>query len=293
MRADSASNTTRCTECGGKVRVVGTEEVCEQCGLVVSEREIDHGPEWRSLDDEAGRRRTGALRTRTRHDRGLSTRIGFGRSSTADGGRSRQLVRMRRQHRRAQVGSKRDRNKIYAFNEIQRLTTVLGLPTSLDEQACSLFESAQEADLLYGRTLEGFAAAAVYATCRTQSIARTMEEISAVARADRRELKAAYDALNRELGLPTGPIDPAEFLPRYASRLDLAPRVENRAREYAAAMREQGELCGKKPSGVAAACLYGAAYDLSAELTQADAADVAGVSRMTIRSTVKKLDGLR
>jgi len=293
MQADSVSGTTRCTECDGEVRVVGTEEVCEQCGLVVSEREIDHGPEWRSLDDEVDRRRTGALRTRTRHDRGLSTRIGFGRSPTADGNRSRQLVRMRRQHRRAQVGSKRERNKIYAFNEIQRLTAALGLPASLDEQSCSLFESAQEAELLYGRTLEGFAAATVYATCRTQSIARTMEEISAVAKADRNELKAAYDALNRELGLRVGPIDPAEFLPRYASRLGLAPDVEYRAREYAAALAENGKLCGKKPSGVAAACLYGAAYDLGADLTQADAADVAGVSRMTIRSTVKTLDVLR
>ena len=293
MRADIASETTRCTECGGKLRVIGTEQVCEQCGLVVSEREIDHGPEWRSIDDGTDRQRTGSSRTRTRHDRGLSTRIGFGWGGTADSTRSRQLVRMRQQHRRAQIGSKRERNRVYAFTEIQRLTAALGLPASLDEQSCALFESAQREGLLYGRTLEGFAAAAVYAVCRTQSIARTMEEISAVAKADRRELKAAYDALNRELGLRVGPVDPAEFLPRYASRLDLTAGVENRAREYAAAMRESGKLCGKKPSGVAAACLYKAAVDLGTDVTQQTAADVAGVSRMTIRSTVEELDTLR
>lgn len=293
MRAEIASDTTRCTECDGKLRVIGTEQVCKQCGLVVSEREIDHGPEWRSLDDDTDRQRTGSLRTRTRHDRGLSTRIGFGWSGTADSNRSRQLVRMRQQHRRAQVGSKRERNRVYAFTEIQRLTAALGLPASLDEQSCALFESAQREGLLYGRTLEGFAAATVYATCRTQSIARTMEEISAVAKADRRELKAAYDALNRELGLRVGPNDPAEFLPRYASRLDLAAGVENRAREYAAVLRENGALCGKKPSGVAAACLYRAADDLGTDLTQKDVAGVAGVSRMTIRSTDRKLEALR
>lgn len=293
MRAEIASDTTRCTECGGKLRVSGTEQVCEQCGLVVSEREIDHGPEWRSLDDDTDRQRTGSLRTRTRHDRGLSTRIGFGWSGTADSNRSRQLVRMRQQHRRAQIASKRERNRVYAFTEIQRLTAALGLPASLDEQSCALFESAQREELLYGRTLEGFAAATVYATCRTQSIARTMEEISAVAKADRRELKAAYDALNRELGLRVGPNDPAEFLPRYASRLGLAAGVENRAREYAAVLRENGTLCGKKPSGVAAACLYRAADDLGTDITQKDVAGVAGVSRMTIRSTDRKLEALR
>ena len=291
MRADTASNTTRCTECGGKVRTIGAEEVCNRCGLVLAEQGIDHGPEWRSLDDEVDRRRTGSGRTRTRHDRGLSTRIGFGERSTVDA-RSRQLFRMRRQHRRAQIGSKRERNRVYAFTEIQRLTGALGLPRSLDEGACALFESAQREELLYGRTIEGFAAAAVYATCRARSIARTMEEISDVAKADRRELKTAYDALNRDLGLSVGPVDPAEFLPRYASRLDLEPAVERRAHEYATALHEHGKLCGKKPSGVAAACLYRAAADLEVTLTQQNAADVANVSRMTIRSTVEQLDSL-
>lgn len=291
MNVETASNADGCTECSGKVRRVGTEDVCEQCGLVQAEWEIDHGPEWRPFDDD--RRRTGAWRTRTRHDRGLATRIGFGRSATAPREGSRQLVRMRRQHRRAQIGPKRDRNKMYAFREIQRLTTAVGLPTSLDEGACALFESAQRAELLYGRTLEGFAAAAVYATCRTRSLPRTMAEISRVAKADQRELKAAYDAMNRELGLPVGPADPAGFLPRYASRLDLTADVECRAREYATALSEHGKLCGKKPSGVAAACLYRAALDRGADLTQAAAADVADVSRMTIRSTVETIDSLQ
>ncbi|PSP59761.1 transcription initiation factor IIB, partial [Halobacteriales archaeon QH_7_66_37] len=90
-----------------------------------------------------------------------------------------------------------------------------------------------------------------------------------------------------------GPIDPAGFLPRYASRLDLAADVECRAREYATALGEHGKLCGKKPSGVAAACLYRAAREQGADLTQAAAADVADVSRMTIRSTVETIDSLQ
>jgi transcription initiation factor TFIIB len=287
MRVEHA--TDRCTECGGAARVVEGEAVCEQCGLVVADQGIDHGPEWRSLDDEVDRRRTGSVRTRTRHDRGLSTRIGFGDGATAARYWSRRLVRMRRQHRRAQVSSTRERNKIYAFTEIQRLMVALGLPEPLDEQSCALFESAQQEDLLYGRTIEGFAAAAVYAGCRTRSLPRTMAEVTTVAKADRDELKAAYGALNRELGLRTGPIHPREFLPRYASTLGLSSDVETRAREYAAALTEDGMLCGKKPNGVAAACLYAAARDLGEGLTQAEAADAAGVSQMTIRSTVQEL----
>ena len=285
----TVSATNDCLECGGTVRREGTETICPECGLVLDEDVIDRGPEWRNADDDRDQRRTGAPLERSRHDRGLSTEIGFGTGSDVSGARQRQLVRMRRQHSRARFDSKAERNKAYGFTEIRRIVSALSLPTSVREQACALFESAQSEDLLCGRSLEGFSAAAVYAICRVQSIARTMGEIVAVARADRNELKVAYDALNRELGLPVGPISPVEYLPRYATELDLDADVECRAHEYATWLAENARVGGKNPSGVAAACLYRAAYDLGVDLTQTAAAEVADVSRMTIRSTVTDL----
>ncbi len=257
-----------------------------------AEDAIERGPEWRSLDEETDRRRTGAPLTASRHDRGLSTEIGYGTGSDVSGPRQRQLVRMRRQHNRARLDSKAERNKLYAYTEIRRLVSVMSLPTSVRDQSCSLFSSAQSEDLLCGRSLEGFAAAVVYATCRTQSIARTMDEVVDVARAERSELKTAYDALNRELGLPVGPVSPTEYLPRYASDLDVETEVERRAREYAVVLVESGRMGGKNPSGVAAACLYKAAREHGIDVKQTRAAELADVSRMTIGSTVSDLDDL-
>ncbi len=291
--AEDGPQTDRaCTECGGTLRESETETVCEDCGLVLAEDAVERGPEWRSLDEETDRRRTGAPLTASRHDRGLSTEIGYGTGSEVSGARQRQLVRMRRQHNRARLDSKAERNKLYAYTEIRRLVSVMSLPTSVRDQSCSLFSSAQSEDLLCGRSLEGFAAAVVYATCRTQSIARTMDEVVDVARADRSELKTAYDALNRELGLPVGPVSPTEYLPRYASDLDLETEVERRAREYAVMLVESGRMGGKNPSGVAAACLYKAANERGVAVKQSEAADLADVSRMTIGSTVSDLDDL-
>lgn len=287
-----------CPECDGRVRRTGTETVCETCGLVVSEDAIDHGPEWRSFDDEeTERRRTGAPLTRSRHDRGLSTEIGYGTGSdtTYDvrvtGRKRRQIARLRREHNRTRISSKADRNQVYGFTEIGRIVSSLSLPESMQEQACTLFESAQSEGLLQGRSIEGFAAAAIYATCRTQSNPRTVDEIVAVARADENELKVAYDAVNRELGLPTGPIDPTQYLPRYASKLEVGTAVEHRAHEHATALLEAGRLGGRNPSGVAAACLYQAASEREEwpTVTQTAAAEVAGVSPVTIRSTVELL----
>lgn len=284
----SKARSRSCPECDTRLETGGEETFCENCGLVVAEDRIDHGPEWRSFDDDdRNRKRTGAPLTRSRHDRGLSTEIG--RSTRLSGRKRRQLARMRRQHNRARISSKADRNRVYAFTEIRRLVSSLGLPRSIRDQACVLFESAQSEDLLRGRSLEGFAAASVYAVCRTASVSRTVGEIAGAARASESELKAAYDALNRELGLPTGPIDPSEYIGRFSSHLDVPKRVEARARDLVGEGRERGLINGRNPSGFAATCIYAAAIERGHDLTQREAADVADVTPVTLRTAYYEL----
>lgn len=277
-----------CPECGGHPENTGEETICGDCGLVLSEYRIDHGPEWRSFaDDTTNPKRTGAPLTRSRHDRGLSTEIG--RSIRLTGRKRRQFARLRRQHNRARISTKRERNQVYAFTEIRRLTGALSLPKQIRDDACSLFRSAQSEDLLRGRSLEGFAAACVYAACRVAGVARTIEEITDIAKATSAEQRAAYTALNRELGLPIGPIDPAQYLPRFASELELPSDIERRACEYISMITAQGIGAGRNPSGVAAACLYTAARDIGFELTQQTAADIADVTPVTLRATYHDL----
>ncbi|RLM48887.1 transcription initiation factor IIB family protein, partial [Halorubrum sp. Atlit-28R] len=72
---DRPTDNTPCPECSGQVRTNSVETVCEDCGLVIDEQRIDHGPEWRTHDQDQ-RKRTGAPLTAARHDRGLSTEIG-------------------------------------------------------------------------------------------------------------------------------------------------------------------------------------------------------------------------
>jgi len=280
------TNASGCPECGGRLRSDGDETVCGSCGLVVSEDRIDRGPEWRGIDEK--RERTGAPLTRSRHDRGLSTEIGRG-SARLTGRKRRRLARMRRQHARSQIASKAERNQVHAFTEIARVTADLSLPEQAKEHACMLFKRAQEEDLLRGRSIEGFAAAALYAACRIGSVSRTRTEIVEVASATLVELQAAYSAMNRELGLPTGPIDPGEYFPRYASELGLPAAVETRAREHLENLRENHRVAGRDPSGVAAGCLYAAAKDLDRTLTQKEAADVADVTPVTLRATAEAI----
>lgn len=283
----SGTISRNCPECDGEVRNEDNETICETCGLIVAEDWLDRGPEWRPFDGNDSKR-AGAPLTRSRHDRGLSTEIGHG-GRRITGRKRRQLARLRREHNRARIGSKADRNQVYAFTEIRRVASALSLPDRTRDHACMLFESAQNEDLLRGRSVEGFAAASLYAACRADGLSRTLEEIVDASRSSAAELKAAYDAMNRELGLPTGPIDPREYLPRFASELDLPATVEQRAAEFVDELRDDNAIDGRNPGGIAAGCLYTAACALDYPLTQKQAAEVAGVTPVTLRSTFSTL----
>lgn len=282
-----STTASACPECDARLTADGDETICSDCGLVVRADRIDHGPEWRSFsDDETDPRRTGAPLTRSRHDRGLSTEIGHTR---VKGRKRRQWARLRRQHTRARISTKRERNQVYAFTEIRRITSTESLGDRVRDQACALFKSAQETDLLRGRSLEGFAAAAVYAACRVAGVARTREELVATAKAQLDELTTAYDAMNRELGLPVGPIDPSEYIPRFASEMGLDTDIERAACDYVEDARDDGLVTGRNPGGVAAACLYAAARGTGESCTQAEAAEIADVTPVTIRNTYSEL----
>ncbi|MFP4590781.1 MAG: transcription initiation factor IIB [Halobacteriales archaeon] len=285
-----AEHRRSCPECGGDLVAGDRERVCGTCGLVASTDLLDRGPEWRPTEEGRAQRRTGAPLTRTRHDWGLSTEIGYASGADLPEGHPRRIARLRREHNRAKIASKAERNRVYGFTEIRRLCGALGLGRALRERACVLFERAQTAGLFQGRSIEGFAAASVYAACRIEGFARTRREVVEVARADRGEFEAAYDAMNRELGLPVAPVDPREYLPRFASDLELGPTVERTAREYATRLVEGGHVVGRKPGGVAGACLYRAANDLGEQISQREVADVVDVSPVTLRNVCKLLE---
>lgn len=281
---EDVSENNECPECDGRVVTNIAETVCEDCGLVLSEDELDRGPEWRRFDAQE-RRRTGGPRTETQHDRGLATEIGYvADGSGVSGEKRRRLGRLRQQQQRSRFASKRDRNLAHGLSEVQRIASAMGFSGSIRDQACRLFRSAQAEGLLPGRSIETMAAAAVYGTCRCNGLARTIDEIEAYARGDYSGLVNAYRALNRELGLPTQPMTPAAYIPRLASELDVPERVRRRARALADLAEQAGVVSGKHPAGFAGACLYVAAEELDWYLKHAAVAEAADACPVTVRA---------
>ena len=284
-RQDVAT-TQQCPECGGPVSTDAIETVCDDCGLVVDEDDLDRGPEWRQYNAHT-ERRTGAPMTETLHDHGLATEIGHGRDAKGNhisADKRRRLYRMRRLHAQGRYKSKADRNLAHGFREIGRLTGTLGLPKSIEEQACALFRSAQNEDLLRGRSIEAMATASLHGAIRVNGLSRTLDELVRYARVDEHRIKNAYQTLNTELGLPAKPMQPSQYVPRLASDLNVPKDVRQRAATLAEAAEADALTVGLKPSGFAAACLYLAAQEHDYRLTQQAIADHASASTQTIRT---------
>jgi len=292
----SSDGTATCAECGGQVRTNSIETACEDCGLIIDEQRIDHGPEWRGSSDHTdSQKRVGPPRTVARHDNGLSTEIGRWRDGNGNqlaGSKRARLSRMRREHSRGRFGSKAARNRAYGLGEVQRIAGALGLPRSIRDQACQLFRTGQTEELLRGRSLEAMAAGSVYGTCRCNGLGRTIEEIAAVARVNQQRVLNAYKVLNRELGLPTKPVRPSGFVPRLASELGVSDQVRHRAEQLAVESETGEKTVGVCPSGFATACLYQASQENGQPLTQRAAADAANVTPTTVRAHRDTIQGL-
>ena len=284
-----------CRECNGQLKSGDTETVCVNCGLVVDDDRIDRGPEWRAFDasERDEKSRVGAPTTKMMHDDGLSTNIGWQNKdaygNSLSGSQRKKVQRMRTWNERFRTRNSKERNLKQALGEIERMSSALGLPKSVRETASMIYRQALKNDMLPGRSIEGIATASLHAAARMEQVPRSIDETAAVSRVDTEEFERAYRYLHRELQLKIRPADPNEYLPRFASELDIADETQHRARELLESGKRANLHSGKSPVGLAAAAIYAAAQFTQETLTQSDVAEVTDISEVTIRNRYQEL----
>lgn len=288
----------QCEECGSTdIQDHTNEIICNCCGLVIEERNIDRGPEWRAFNQQEReeKKRTGSPRTLTMHDHGLTTVIGnddVGGSNK----RKEQLKRMKEWDKRCKQTSK-ERGLKFSLAEINRITSALDLPRGIKEKSAKWFRDAHDEGLVKGRSYEGVAAAAVYVACREDGFPRTFEEVKDVARVEQKKVQKSYQKLNRELGIQIIPPDPQNFVSRFVNDVqqgvDHIPvekfrKLENATRCYVRNTKEEGGHSGRDPASVVAGSMYLAARNLQLDLTQTDIAENTPASEIAVRSSFNK-----
>ncbi|MFB6245157.1 MAG: transcription initiation factor IIB family protein [Candidatus Nanohaloarchaea archaeon] len=286
-----ADDKLTCTTCGHKkFRESNGEVICRDCGTVVEEERVDTSKEWRAFNKEEReeKRRVGNPITYTKADKGMGTKIGHNAEMNKVSGEKRtQYYRMRKWDKR--LGNSRSRGLQQALKELQRVASDLNLPESVYEEASRLTEKAQEQGIIQGRGIDATVGALVYLVARKQEVPRTLEEVADIVPIKKRKLGKAYRHTARELDMKIKPGRPEDFIPRYASKLDLPGEIQANARRIIQDARDTDALAGRSPTGIVAASLYIATQVEDEDLTQREIAEKVGVTSVTVRKNYKDL----
>ena len=283
----------KCPECGG-INLFWNKEkgevICRDCGLVVEDKMVDFGQEWREIDSDTAmrKRRVGAPMSYTQFDRGLGTEIGFehdlGKFNSKDRNK---FMRLRRWQYR--ISTAIERNLKMALAELKRVSSFLKLPKSVEEEASRIYTMAVQRGLVRGRSMESVVSGALYAACRRNEVPRTLDEMSEASGIDKKEVGRTYRFITRELNVKILPSNPIDYMARFSSSLTLTPETHSRAIKILEQARLNELTSGRGPTGIAAAALYIASLINGEKRTQREVADVAGVTEVTIRNRYKEL----
>jgi transcription initiation factor TFIIB len=266
------------------------ELVCGSCGLVLDTNYVDHGPEWRaySYDEYESKSRTGAPMTNLRHDRGLTTTIDWRDEDAAGNALSergrRRAGRLRQWQRRLRTQGSGERILRQILGEVTRMASALGVPESTRQIAAAICGRAVDESVVRGWSVEGIATSALYAACRRNGAPRSLDEMTAVSRIDRRTIGRTYKHLTRELGIDLEPPHPRQYVSRICSDLGLPESVLRRARDIIDRTADAGLLSGKSPTGYAGGAVFAAALLAGYDCTKGAAAEAADVTVTTIRT---------
>jgi len=283
----------KCPECGSKDLFVNREKgevTCKSCGLVLEEKMIDHGQDWRDFEDSnaASKRRTGSPMTYTQYDQGLGTEVGQSADLHKLGSKDRnKFFRLRKWQYR--ISTAIERNLKLALAELKRLSSYLKLPKSIEEEAAMIYTQAVQRGLVRGRSMESVVAGTIYGACRRHEVPRTLEELSDASGIEKKEIGRTYRFIARELGISIMPSNPIDYIARFSSSLKLSPETQSKSVEILEMAQKRELTSGRGPTGIAAAALYVATLINGEKRTQREVAEIAGVTEVTIRNRYKEL----
>lgn len=270
------------------------ELISLESGQVVSES-VSLEPEWRSFDagEANDRSRAGIPSSLARHDMGLSTVIG--RTDRDAGGNAidsdmrYRMERLKKWDSRSQRHSPSERNLHQAFNMLAKIKERMSLPDPVVEKAAYIYRRAQEKKLIRGRTIGSVLAASIYVASRQMGVLRTLDDVSAASNIKPKDVGRSYRMIVSNMELKVPMLEPAQYVVKVANNTKISERTKRKAVTIILEAQRKGVSVGKDPMGIAASVLYLAGQATGEYRTQADIANAAGVTEITVRNRAREL----
>jgi len=257
--------------------------ICTECGLVVGDRVIDVGSEWRTFSndkDSKDRSRVGDVENRLLSGGDLSTMIGPS-TSGQDNGYSK--FNQRRQTNAT------DRALVQAFREITSMADRINLTGNIVHKAKANFKEVYEGKTLKGRSNDAIAAACLYIACRQESVPRTFKEVCAISRVSKKEIGRCFKLIIKTMEKSVNVITSADFMARFCCNLNLPTTIQTAAAHIAKKSVDLDLVGGRSPLSLAAAAIYMASQVSASPKNPRDIGEVAGVAEVTIRQSYKQM----
>ncbi|ODV92582.1 hypothetical protein CANCADRAFT_30706 [Tortispora caseinolytica NRRL Y-17796] len=177
---------------------------------------------------------------------------------------------------------------------INNLAVAMSLPEYIAEAANRLFQLAVAQDFVQGRKSQYVIAACLYVACRKQESTHMLIDFADILQVSVFAIGATYLKLVQTLGIKNIPlIDPSIYIQRFASKLGFGTetnKVMNDAVRLVQRMGKDWLHQGRRPAGVAGACVLVAARMNNFCRTKAEVVYVAKVAEDTIQ---RRLDEFR
>lgn len=294
---ESAANNPKCSQCDSKIALItdpsSGERVCQYCGQVASERDIQARLEPLASSSKRDHKIETSVTSLAHHDKGLATRIGLmdkdARGHTLDTTISSRFGKLRTWDARIYADSPDYRNLQQAFKKLLILRDKLGLSDSVVERAAYIYRKAQKKNLIQGRTMAAMIAAAIYGSLREMGASRTLNEISEISNVKRKEIAKAFTVLVFQLDFKVPAADPIKHIAKVANKANISERTKRHAINIMYSLIKKGTTIGKDPSSLAATALYLASRDTGEYITQRDLAAASGKTEVTIRMRLREL----
>ncbi|XP_002736287.1 transcription initiation factor IIB-like [Saccoglossus kowalevskii] len=258
--------------------------ICSECGLVVGDRVVDVGSEWRTFSNDKAQKdpcRVGESENSLLSGSNLSTIIG---KPTGNAGFNQDGSA--KYHNKRTMNSS-DRTLLNAFREIAQMADRINLPKTIVDRTNTLFKQVHEQRTLRGRSNDAIAAACLYIACRQEGVPRTFKEICAISRVSKKEIGRCFKEILKALETSVDLITTGDFMSRFCSNLGLPSRVQKAATHIAKKAVEMDLVPGRSPISVAAAAIYLASQASEEKKSQKEIGDVAGVADVTIRQSYR------
>jgi len=265
------------------------EKICSNCGHVIGKfySHTHMGNESFNIYQ----RHAGDLSKYSKFDKGLSTYFKFEKKHNTKCSNYAIPLKMKKLSNydyKLKVQDSVYRNLNLAMKEIDRLSSLLCIPSHVKENAAIIYRKTLKKKLIKGRSIDAFVAASIYIACRLHKVPRSLKIISKYSTYNSAKIGKAYKIIVNNFDLNPPRLEPVDHISKILSTLRLGSDIELQIIQTLEKAYEERLVAGKNPAGVIAAATYLVCQNNNIKITQKHVAKAANSSEVTMRKRVKE-----